>query len=204
MKNEIPGLPDGIGAAELRLRSEYGRQYEVVQWDLYHRKLVPQGAKRVVFFDQNVGSVLNGYTDTDTHLSSQMPGGTAFVTDGLGIMVTGKARSIWQRELAPKGSLEIVLLNKIYRRVPLAIVPVLDDKAALSKTVTRESKVPGRAWKVVTREDTARLYPLNSPRLIIPGTYYYAVNMDFCPLPEITEPVWVGVVLSGWQVRSLQ
>ncbi len=198
-------LPDGLPDSALRLLGEdyrYGG-YDVVQWDLYHRKAVSTGAERLWFFDQHAGTAPNYYSDTNTQMVSQLPGGQTFITDGLGIIATGKARDVWRRKIAPQGSLQVRVADRIYRHVPLSILPVLDDKAPLYTSVTREVKTPGRAWKVVTREQTRRLYPLDGPRLAIRGNYPYAVVMDFCPSLALRAPVWIGVVLSGWVVRPM-
>ncbi len=199
-------LPDGTSGSDLgdEFRHASAESHQVVPWDFYHRKPVPSDSTRVQFFDQNVGFAPNYWSDTNSEMSSTMPGGQAFILDGLGILVTGKARRLWREAMAPRGSLEIQILNRRYRRMPLSIVPVLDDQAPLHTIVTRESKVAGRAWKMVTREETARLYPLSAPRLIIGPYRYYVVQMDFCPRLEIREPVWVGVVLTGWLVRPNQ
>ncbi len=197
-------LPEGTSRSDLgdEFRYATGESHQVVPWDFYHRKPVPPDSTRSVFFDQNVGTALNFWSDTNSEMSSTMPGGQAFILDGLGVLVTGKARRLWREAMAPHGSLEIQILNRRYRRMPLSILPVLDDQAPLHTIVTRESKAPGRAWKVVTRKETARLYPLTAPRLVIGPYRYYVVQMDFYPRLEIREPVPVGVVLTGWLVRA--
>ncbi len=196
-------LPDGTSRSDLgdEFRYATAESHQVVPWDFYHRKPVPPDSTRLEFFDQNVGSVKNSWSDTNSEMSSTMAGGQAFILDGLGILVTGKARRLWREAMAPRGSLEIRILNRRYRRMPLSIVPVLDDHAPLHTIVTREWKVPGRPLKVVKREETARLYPMTAPRLVIGPYRHYVVQMDFCPRLEIREPVWVGVVLTGWLVR---
>jgi hypothetical protein len=191
------------------LAHEYDRNgpLEVVQWDLFDRVTLPattsdQGRRRISFFQQSMGTAPYGEIDSSMMLPGAIPGNRTFVVGSLGLVVPRRLRSVWD-VLAPWASCELRISAKVYRHIPMAMIPVFGAGEPIYRKVTREMRVPGKGWsQVVVEESKSPLLTFTPHPVILPHRPFELVMSYAADRGQLIRPLPLMAVLTGWDIRQ--
>lgn len=180
---------------------EFKAPIEVNRWDLYDRWRLVGNTERAIFFQHHMGTAVDMESDTNMEMAGYRPGNRISIVAGITFVVPKRMRDQWER-VSHQASVQIRISGKTFAMIPASIIPCADINQPLHRKVTREWKVPGKAWRTVTEEGHSNGYGID-PVLVILPYRPFEVNVRFYPrTPDPMPMIPLMCVLAGWDIRS--